>query len=138
MKNLFYTIAFSVCLGFAANAQGTSDNQVAIEQKATTMTRQMSNELGLNEMEYIKLKALNREKLKRTAEIETMYSNDPSMKMAKLKELDSNYEEQLLPLLSPKQTEAYAAYKEKSTSNIAVLQEEEEAPVIEPVEPEEE
>jgi hypothetical protein len=121
MKNFIYTFAFVISITGSAMAQsGTS-----VDSRASSVTRDMSAKMSLNESEYIKLKALNRERFSKAAEISSMYSNDVAMRDMKLAELQSSYDSQLNAFLSPKQLEAYASFKENNASFTAFSPEEE-------------
>ena len=117
MKNIIYT--FALVFAFAGTAMAQS-----AEDRASTVTRDMSAKLSLNEMEYIKLKALNRERYTKAAQISSMYSNDIAMRDMKLNELQNSYESQLKNFLNPKQLDSYASYKETNTSFTAFSQDE--------------
>lgn len=117
MKNFIYTFALVISVAGTAMAQSSED-------RASTVTREMSAKLSLNEMEYIKLKALNRERFTKAAQISSMYSNDIAMRDMKLNELQNSYDSQLKTFLNPKQLESYASYKESNTSFTAFTPEE--------------
>lgn len=125
MKNFVFTFALSLVLSAGAFAQsGAQSGTASIDTRVTTVTRNMANELGLNELEYIKLRALNREHFTKQREITSMYSNDMSMRDMKMTELNNAYEAQLNSFLNPKQMEAYASYKENSANYTALTGEE--------------
>jgi hypothetical protein len=120
MKNLIFTFALILTLtsGSAFAQSGNLDSRVA------NTTREMSAQLGLNESEYIKLKALNRERFSRAAQISSMYSNDVAMREMKMNELQNSYETELRSFLNSKQLESYASYKE-SNANFTAFSDEE-------------
>lgn len=123
MKNLIYTFAFIFTLS-AGNAFA-QERPVAknLDSKVTSVTRTMASELGLNEMEYIKLKDLNRDRLIKQREIRKMYSNDQAMLDMKMNELGSNYEAELNSFLTDTQREAYATYKADAANYTALTEE---------------
>ena len=116
MKNLatFLVITF-LCTSGATMAQagGNLDAQVA------TVTRNMSAQMGLNEMDYIKLKTINHDNMLRASEINKAYANDATLREMKISELQADYEKQLRAMLSSKQMEAYAAYKQNKSNYTA-------------------
>jgi hypothetical protein len=70
---------------------------------ADELTRQMANRLRLNEAQYIRLKAVNQIKLARTDEIQWQYQQDPTVRQAKLQELEAQYEAECRRILTPSQ-----------------------------------
>jgi len=83
----------------------------------------MTAELGLNESEYIRLKALNRERIVKGDEISEFYSNNPQIKAQKLQELENNFDKKFKAMLSPSQLAAYAAYKHDPETDLALKEE---------------
>ena len=69
----------------------------------TTMTRDMSTRLQLNEGQYIKLYSINRTRLARQQEIEHATATDTSARTAQLAELQSQYEQECARILTPTQ-----------------------------------
>ncbi len=69
----------------------------------TTMTRDMSTRLQLNEGQYIKLYSINRTRLARQQEIEHATAADASARTAQLAELQSQYEQECARILTPSQ-----------------------------------
>lgn len=113
MKNLIFTFALVLALT-SGSAFAQSGNN--LDSRVANATREMSAQLGLNESEYIKLKALNRDRFSRAAQINSMYSNDVAMREMKLNELQNSYETELRAFLNPKQLESYASYKESNAN----------------------
>ncbi|RZK22616.1 MAG: hypothetical protein EOO56_07885 [Hymenobacter sp.] len=72
-------------------------------QAATTMTREMSNRLRLNEGQYVKLYSINRTRLTRQQEIEQATTKDAAARTAQLAELQSQYEQECARILTPSQ-----------------------------------
>ena len=113
MKNLLFTIAFAFS---TATTIGFAEAGGNLDDKVSTVTRNMSTKLGLNESQYINLKALNREKMAKAEEISSMYANDASARAMKISALQVDYENQLQAFLSPKQMESYATYKQNKSN----------------------
>lgn len=125
MKKLLFTSALLLTFTFAINSFAqTTPAPANVDEKASVLTRDMSQQLGLNELEYIKLKALNRERLTKSKQIKTMYSNDIAMRDRKMGELERNYEAELKSFLNAKQEEAYVVYKTNPTNYTALSSEE--------------
>ena len=116
MKNLALSLSFLLLTSIGVSFAQPGGN---LDARVTTVTRSMSAQLGLNEMDYIKLKALNQEHMTKAAEILNMYANDAETREAKITDLQQEYEKQLSALLSPKQMQAYAAYKENKNNYTA-------------------
>lgn len=82
-----------------------------IKQKATELTRTMAAELQLNELEYIKVRTLNTEKLAALYQVRNAYQNDPEMKEKKFAELNQAYRQELTQLLNTAQVEKYLSWE---------------------------
>jgi len=120
MKKHLLSIIFVLFVSFAVKAQTISDSA---EKRIALITRVMAAELGLNEAEYIRLKALNRDRIVKADEIAEYYSNNSEMKTQKLQELESNFDKKFKAMLNPGQLAAYAAYKHDSESDLALQEE---------------
>jgi hypothetical protein len=120
MKNALLSLALFTLTIFTASAQNISDSA---DKRITLITRVMTAELGLNESEYIRLKALNRERIVKGDEISEFYSSNPEMKAQKLAELENNFDKKFKAMLSPSQLAAYAAYKHDPESDLALKEE---------------
>ena len=105
MKKLF-TSAFLLFIMFSAQAADTPEQ---IRSKATETARQLSQKIGFNEQEYIKVKAYTLEKMIAAKEVNEMYSNDPEMRAKKLQAIEEEYLKNVVAILSPKQTESFVA-----------------------------
>jgi hypothetical protein len=116
MKKVLLSISFFFCATMISLGQDLSPSA---EKRVNLITRVMTTELGLNESEYLKLKALNRERVVKADEIAELYSNDQAMMDKKLQELDTNFDKQLKAMLSPTQLAAYAAYRQSPGSGLA-------------------
>ena len=102
-----------------ANAQTISSSA---EKRITLLTRVMATELQLNEAEFIKLKALNRERVLKSDEVASMYSNDPAILTAKLSEIEADFDKQFTALLNPVQLAAYKTYQEDQNAKLTAMQ----------------
>jgi hypothetical protein len=93
-----------VLLSVASHAQTTpviTDPKTS--QAITTMTREMSNHLQLNEGQYIKLYTINRTRLSRQQEIEHATVSDASARTSQLAELQGQYEQECARILTSSQ-----------------------------------
>ncbi|MFC6999876.1 hypothetical protein [Rufibacter roseus] len=112
MKKLILS-AFLFSAFYTAQAQTELTGAAAASRanlatmSATEMTRQMYNDLELNEGQYIKLKALNQSRIDRYNEIQRMYSNDTQMRDAKMREVNEQIDKEYAQILTPKQFTAY-------------------------------
>ncbi|GAB2528987.1 hypothetical protein GCM10027189_04650 [Rufibacter soli] len=77
----------------------------------------MVQSMGLNESEYIQIKALNQDRLAKAAEVAKMYSNDTEMRDARLKAIEGEFESDLFKILNARQVDAYAAFKARPEGN---------------------
>ncbi|GAB2536315.1 hypothetical protein [Rufibacter soli] len=100
---------------FTAQAQtnltGTAATvRTVLSMSATEMSRQMYNDLQLNEGQYVKIKALNQARLDKFNEIEKMYANDAQMRDAKIKEVNAQLDQEFAAILTPKQFTSYLEF----------------------------
>jgi len=117
MKN-FLLLAFAFLIHTAVAAQSPFKLSPKEEAYCTELTRSMVNELRLNELGYIKLKELNRERLLATQEILKNHGSDTHLVEQKLEELARDYEEKLVAFLNPNQLQAYANYKNRPNQEV--------------------
>lgn len=115
MKKLFISAILSVTF-FAVQAGNKLSNE-ELNKQATEITRDLTNKVGLNEFEYIKVKSFMFDKLKAENEINDMYSNDPEMRIKKLQEIDIQFNSKLATVLNAKQQEAYAKLQANENAN---------------------
>ncbi|WP_162055157.1 hypothetical protein [Pontibacter pamirensis] len=116
MKRILSFVLFALLLTAPAFAQvSILDLSPELEKKCTSITQTMTQKLQLNEPAYIQLKALNRNRMAKTAEIMRSYSNNDSLSLEKLREVELDYEQQLITFLSPKQMEVYATYRKDAS-----------------------
>jgi hypothetical protein len=111
MKKVILGAWFAV-LGLGAVAQNNAPAVtagIADMPKVSTNEeiRTLANQLQLNEGQYIRLRDLSRARQEQIAEINSMYSNDPSMRQAKLQAAQQEFDSQLAQAISPKQFTAY-------------------------------
>jgi Tfp pilus assembly protein PilV len=109
MKALFVTLLLLVGMQGTALAQkqdrhaelpGTS----AVSQaRLSEITRQMCNDMRLNEAQYIRLRAVNKTKLTRLEEISWLYKDNAVEQQAHIGELEAQYEAECSRILSPTQ-----------------------------------
>ena len=117
MKQFLLSLFFIILFSYSAEAQQISDSA---EKRIALITRVMAAELGLNESEYIRLKAFNRERIVKGDQIAEFYANNPEMKTKKLLELEANFDSKFKAMLNPSQLAAYAAYKHDPESDLAL------------------
>ncbi|TPE43083.1 hypothetical protein [Pontibacter mangrovi] len=117
MKNLllFVSILFISTSAFAQSGHMLSRES---EQKCTQITRNMAQELRLNELGYIKLKEINKERMRLTEEAVNSYADNHDMLNQKLEEIARNYDEKITAFLNPNQLQAYANYKKAQPAGV--------------------
>ncbi len=120
MKKAIFTLLLVAALGSWAKAQTIPSSA---DKRITLLTRVMATELQLNEAEYIKLRALNRERILKSDEVASMYSTDPAILSAKINEVEADFDKQFVTLLNPVQLAAYNTYKQNPDSDLTALQE---------------
>ena len=102
MKKIF-TSAFLCLALFTAQAQTSEPSPEQLKAQAAEQTRQLAQKIGLNELEYIKIKNFTLQKLIATQEVNQMYSNDEEMRNKKLAAIEEEYTKNLMATLTPKQ-----------------------------------
>jgi hypothetical protein len=123
MKNFTLTLCFVFALVMNVVAQNGPASP-ALEKTTTSVTRSMMQSIGLNESEYIQIKALNLNRLTKAAEVAKTYSNDAAARDARLQEIDTNFENDLFKVLNSRQVEAYSEFKNKPEGNfLSMVQE---------------
>ncbi len=70
---------------------------------AADLTRDMSTRLKLNEAQYIKLYEVNKTRVNQVAQIQRDFSNDESLRNAKMAELEAQYQQECSRILTPSQ-----------------------------------
>jgi hypothetical protein len=111
MKKVILCAWFAVLgLGaFAQNNAPVATARVADMPKVSTKEeiRALANQLQLNEGQYIRLRDLSKARQEQISEINSMYSNDPSMRQAKLQAAQQEFDSQLAQAITQKQFTAY-------------------------------
>ncbi|PIQ19668.1 MAG: hypothetical protein COW65_19465 [Cytophagales bacterium CG18_big_fil_WC_8_21_14_2_50_42_9] len=110
MKKIFTTILLFITLFCAQAADGSLE---ALKAKATEETRVLVQKLGLNEIEYIKIKSFVYNKLVAIKEANEMYANEPEMRTKKLQAIEEEFNKNLVATLTPKQQQNYLALSNK-------------------------
>jgi hypothetical protein len=108
MKKIFTTVILFLAF-ITAQAQTAEPTPEQLKAQATEQTRELAQKIGLNELEYIKVKNYTLQKLIATQEIKQMYSNDPDMRDKKLAAIEEEYNKNLMATLTPKQHLNYVA-----------------------------
>ncbi|TGE28700.1 hypothetical protein [Hymenobacter metallicola] len=109
MKSLLLTLTFLLSMATLATAQKQDKHaelpgsEEVSEARVADLTRQMCNQLHLNEAQYIRLRAANRIKLARLDEIQWQYKGEPAQQHAKIAELEAQYEAECSRILTPSQ-----------------------------------
>jgi len=106
MKKIFTTALLFITL---LSVQAADDSLAALKAKATEETRVIVQKIGLNEIEYIKIKSFVYNKLVAIKEANEMYANNPEMRTKKLQAIEEEFDKNLLATLSPKQHQNYLA-----------------------------
>jgi outer membrane lipopolysaccharide assembly protein LptE/RlpB len=112
MKALFVTVLLVTGLHTASSAQKQDRHaelpgaSAVSQSRLSEITRQMSNDLRLNEAQYIRLRAVNKIKLARLDEISWQYRSNPIEQQARIGELEAQYEAECSRILSPSQLSA--------------------------------
>jgi hypothetical protein len=117
MKKVLLAISFFF---FTVLVSFGQDLSPSAEKRVNLITRVMTAELGLNESEYLKLKALNRERVVKADEIAELYSHDQALQARKLQELENSFDKKFKAMLSPSQLAAYSAYSQSPDTELAM------------------
>jgi hypothetical protein len=117
MKKSLLFLSFLFFTSFITMAQGVNSS---VEKRVSLLTRVMASELGLNEAEYLKLLALNRERVVKSDEIAELYAHDQGLQTKKLLELEASFDKKFKTMLSPTQLAAYKAYSLSPATDIAL------------------
>ncbi|WP_026462037.1 hypothetical protein [Adhaeribacter aquaticus] len=114
MKKLFTSIFLLLAL---VTAQAAESNPEELKSQATALTRELAQKIGLNELEYIKVKNFTFEKLLAIQEATEKYANDPEVKQKKVAEIEEQFDKNLISTLSPKQQQNYLALKKATNAS---------------------
>jgi len=117
MKKLILSLSFFFCLLLTASAQDISSSA---EKRISLLTRVMATELGLNESEYLRLKAMNRERVVKADELAELYSANPEVLNKKIYELEVSFDKKFTAMLNPSQLASYTQYKHRPNAQIAL------------------
>jgi len=120
MKKLLHALFCSFLLIGSAYAQEVSSST---EKRVSLLTRVMATELGLNESEFLRLKAMNRERIVKADEIAEFYNDNQEMLAKKINELELSFDKKFTAMLNPSQLAAYSQYKHRPNSQIALSSE---------------
>ncbi|TXK36402.1 hypothetical protein FVR03_18045 [Pontibacter qinzhouensis] len=80
-------------------------------RQCTELTKVMARNLYLYDEEYLKLKVLNEKTMLKAQEISKGYQNAPTQREAKLKELSTEFENEVKKMLDEQRLVALASYK---------------------------
>ncbi|WP_026464890.1 hypothetical protein [Adhaeribacter aquaticus] len=116
MKRSVLTLCFICFVTVVTLAQNVPSST---EKRISLLTRVMASELGLNEIEYMKLKSLNTDRLIKADELAELYKHDHAMLARKIYELETSYDRKLKAMLNPNQLNTYAAYRHSPASDLA-------------------
>lgn len=119
MKKILLSITLLFCTTLLAVGQ---DLNTSTEKRVNLITRVMASQLGLNESEYLRLKALNRERVVKSDEIAELYSHNQALQSQKMQELEESFDKKFRSMLSPSQAAAYAAYRLSPDTEMALSQ----------------
>jgi hypothetical protein len=111
--------AWFAAMGFGVYAQTGSTAAVgsttSMPQVSTSNeVRQLANQLQLNEGQYIRLRDLSKTRQEQITEINSMYSNDPAMRQAKVMAAQQEFDAQLAQAVTQKQFTAYLQLQGRS------------------------
>ncbi|MFD3001570.1 hypothetical protein ACFS7Z_14460 [Pontibacter toksunensis] len=121
MKKVLLPVLFALFFAAPTFAQvKTSSISPEIEKKCTRITQVMAQELRLTEMGYIQLKAINCERIVKTEALQAAYGNNERVLREKMEEVESAYEKGIAAILTAKQLEAYAEFREESSQTVFV------------------
>lgn len=118
MKSLLLTLTLMLSVAGTAFAQKQDKHaevpgsEEVSEAKVADLTRQMCNQLHLNEAQYIRLRAANRIKLTRLDEIQWQYKADLTQQHAKIAELEAQYEAECSRILTPSQLSLFRSQQQ--------------------------
>jgi hypothetical protein len=102
MKKIFtFVLLLFACM--TAKAQMADTAPVPLKALATEQTRELAQKIGLNELEYIKIRNYTLQKMKAIQEINQQYAQDDDMRSKKIAAIEEEYQKNLVATLSPKQ-----------------------------------
>jgi hypothetical protein len=121
MKKLIVILGLASVTGLAQAKELTTSQ---VQQKATEITRAMAQDLKLNEHEYIKLKAMNIQKLVALNAILENHGNNSALANTMMQEIELAYHKQLAEVFSQKQMQHYLAWQQASKTDFTSFLEE--------------
>lgn len=95
----------------AVAQSGSYELSAEANKKCTELTRSIANELRLNEMEYVKLKDINKEFFGKREELQKQHEGDATTLNDKLAALEKETTEKLEGMLTPLQLEKFGNMK---------------------------
>ncbi|GAB3292956.1 hypothetical protein [Hymenobacter tenuis] len=109
MKTLIFTLL--LLAGFSSSVLAQMKDRYSerpgngdlTHARVEEVTRMMNKQLRLNEAQYIQLRAVNKIKIARADEIQWEFYDNPSLRSAKLAELEAQYEQECSRILTPSQ-----------------------------------
>ena len=116
MKKVYILTCLLVSMTFSLASSAAADNGTSLNNRATSLTRQMAQKVRLAEGQYVKLKRLNMQMLTETEEAKARLSADPAALDQQLAEIQSHYEWDLAAILWPRQMVAYNQAKASMTA----------------------
>ena len=106
MKNIL-TLISGLIFSFATISLQAQD----LSSRAEAQTRQMASKIKLNESDYMKLKAMNFNRLAKIDALSSLREQDHRYLDLRLDEIEEEYNANLFSLLKPKQYAAFMDYK---------------------------
>ncbi|MGV3640728.1 MAG: hypothetical protein ACO1NZ_09430 [Adhaeribacter sp.] len=117
MKKILLSLSLLFCTTLVSFGQ---ELNTSTEKRVNLITRVMASQLGLNESEYLRLKALNRERVVKSDEIAELYAHNQVLQSQKMQELEESFDKKFRAMLSPSQAAAYASYRLSPDTEIAL------------------
>ena len=106
MKNLL-----TIFLGLIFSLVTLSLQAQDLNARADAQTRQMATQLKLNDSDYMRLKALNFNRLAKIDALASLREQDHRYLDLRLDEIEEDYHTELYSMLKPKQYAAFMEYK---------------------------
>jgi len=103
------TLTTALLFLFMFAAQAADGSLESLKAKATEETRTLVQKIGLNELEYIKIKGIIYNKLVAIKETNELYANDADMRTKKVQAIEEEFNKSLMASLTPKQHQSYLA-----------------------------
>ncbi|MCB2410054.1 hypothetical protein [Hymenobacter lucidus] len=117
MNKVYFLALLAVGTQGVALASNDTDGPGAIQARATTLTRTMSEKARLDEGQYLKVKQLNLRMLTEMDDLKTRFAADPAVMDQQLANAQTRYELELSSLLRPAQ---FAVYQQSRSSMTAL------------------